>query len=496
MIIKLKGYKIRSIYFSFYFVLLINTNFLYKPPDSLWTKTYGGSENDRCHSIHQTTDIGYIMAGYTESFGEGKEDVYLIKTDSAGDTIWSRTFGGDKEDFGLSVQQIKDGGYIISGATQSLETGSYDVYLIKTDIIGDTTWTKTYGGDNYDCGYSVQQTSDGGYIIAGWTGSYGSGLEDVYLIKTDSAGDTIWSRTFGGDRYDYGYSVKCTSDGGYIIAGQTQSFGEGGFDVYLIKTDSIGDTLWTRTYGGSNFEAGDVVQKTNDGGYIIVGNTYSFGAGDSDVYLIKTDSIGDSLWARTYGGNNYDCGYSVQQTSDGGYIVVGTTKSYGSGSEDVYLIKTDSVGNTIWSRTFGGIESDNGSDVKQTNDGGYIIVGNTYSFGQGKNDVYLIKIGSEVDILEDYTEEIFYISQSEPNPFNNTTRIIYELPYKCHVYIAVYNSIGGRIRTIFNKFQNRGTHIITWDGRDDSGDKIQSGLYFLRIEAGNYRGIRKLIFVK
>jgi hypothetical protein len=200
----------------------------------------------------------------------------------------------------------------------------------------------------------------------------------------------------------------------------------------------------------------------------------------------------DLLWTRTYGGSENDRCHSIHQTTGSGYIMAGYTESFGEAKEDVYIIKTDSEGDTLWSRTFGGIES----DVKQTNDGGYIIVGNTYSFGQGKNDVYLIKIGSEAGILEDYTKRIFYISQSKPNPFINTTMIRYELPCNCNVYIAVYNSIGKRIRTIFNKLQSRGTHIITWNGRDDLGNKVPSELYFLRIEAGNYKWIRKLIFLK
>jgi len=211
-----------------------------------------------------------------------------------------------------------------------------------------TSWWRTYGGTGYDEGYSVQQTADGCYIITGFTESFGVGTPEtanVYLIKTNTSGDTLWTRTYGGRDDDWGYSVQQTADGGYVIAGTTFSFGAGNLDVYLIKTDASGDALWTRTYGGSDCDEGYSVQQTADGSYIIAGYSASFGTGDdNDVYLIKTDASGDTAWTRTYGGTNYEEGRSVQQTQDGGYIVAGITRSFGAGLSDVYLIKTDSLG--------------------------------------------------------------------------------------------------------------------------------------------------------
>ncbi|MCP4631383.1 MAG: T9SS type A sorting domain-containing protein, partial [candidate division Zixibacteria bacterium] len=188
---------------------------------------------------------------------------------------------------------------------------------------------------------SVQQTTDGGYIIAGETGSYGAGNRDSYLIKTDSSGDTLWTQTYGGASHDIAESVQQTTDGGYILGGYTESYGAGNRDFYLIKTDSSGDTLWTRTYGGAAYDYAESVQQTTDGGYIMTGYTSSFGAGGADCYLIKTDSSGDTLWTRTYGGAIYDMAYSVQQTTDGGYIVAGGTNSFGPGSADFYLVKVE-----------------------------------------------------------------------------------------------------------------------------------------------------------
>jgi hypothetical protein len=268
--------------------------------------------------------------------------ILVFASPALGQMSWWRTYGGTSLDEGCSVQQTVDGGYIIAGLTQSFGAGGYDVYLVKTDAAGDTQWTRTYGGTSYDNGYSVQQTSDGGYVIAGRTYS---GSFDVYLIKTNPSGDTLWTRTYGGTNYDEGFSVQQTSDGGYIIAGYTLSSGAGGIDVYLIKTNASGDALWTRTYGGTDVDYGSSVQQTSDGGYIIAGGTRSFGAGYDDVYLIKTNASGDTLWTRTYGGTSEDDGNSVQQTADGGYIIAGNANSYSiQGDDDVYLVKTDANG--------------------------------------------------------------------------------------------------------------------------------------------------------
>ena len=370
--------------------LLLNCN--KTPPYGKVTfrKTYGGMSYDYGYSVQQASDGGYIVVGTTYSFGWCDGDVYLIKTDMNGDQVWTKTFGGDDEDAGNSVQQTSDGGYIITGYTGSFGAGFFDVYLIKTDMNGNHVWTKTFGGAGSDFGYSVQQTLDSGYIITGTTDSPSSNA-DVYLIKTDINGDTIWTKCFGGTNIDHGYSVKQTSDGGYIIAGTTYSSGAGETDVYLIKTDANGNQVWSKTFGGTSVDWGYSVQQTSDGGYIIVGFTESFCAGGSDVYLIKTNPNGDTVWTKTIAGNAAEEGCAVRQTSDGGYIICGYTDAFSANQGDIFLIKTDINGNQVWTKTYGGANTEQGNSVQQTTDDGYIIAGTTFSFGNGGSDVYLIK---------------------------------------------------------------------------------------------------------
>ena len=357
-------------------------------------RIYGVEGNmDWGSSVAQTPDSGYVLAGYTRSSGPGAQDVWLVRTDAAGDTMWTRTWGGADDDWAGSVALTADGGYIITGTTYSF-SGTRDLWLIRADAEGDTMWTRLHGGVRSDGGHSVVATGDGGFAIAGHTGSDSANLSNFWLVRTDAAGDTMWTRAWGGSGYDYGESVDQTSDGGFIITGRTESFGAGGFDAWLVRTDAAGDTLWTRTYGGTGYDYGEAVAQTSDGGYIVAGRTESFGTGHQAGWLIKTDASGDSTWSRTYGGQGSDGFYSVAQTPDGGYVVTGWTTSYGAGSVDAWLVRTDVSGDTLWTRTWGGPDDDRGSSVALTRDGGYVITGYT-EYLTSLGDAWLIKTDSQ-----------------------------------------------------------------------------------------------------
>jgi hypothetical protein len=472
-------------------------------PDTLWTRTYGGAGSDYGYSIEQTSpDGGYIIAGSTFSFGEGSYDIYYLKTDANGEVDWERTYGGTGTDHGSSIQQTLDGGYVIAGYTNSSGAGDYDVLLAKTDASGVVDWAYTYGGAADDRGWSVQQTlPDSGYIIAGYTETVGSGGGDAFVIKTDADGGLLWANPFGGTSWE---EARCASqtfpDSGYIVIGTTSSSGAGADDVYLIKLDADGDSLWARTYGGAASENGYEVRQTfPDGGYIIVGNTYSFGAGNSDIYLVKTDQNGDTLWTRAFGGASVEYGYSVQQTSpEAGYIIAGSTRSFAVGSYDAYVIKTDVGGDPVWTRTYGGSAYDDGYSVCQTApDSGYVVAGSTRSFGAGVYDVYVVKTEPVLAGVESGPADgmTMALSGGEPNPFTDRTMIRYHLGERSRVTIAMHNVLGQRVATLLDRVQDQGPHVTTWDGRDSGGRSLAPGVYYCRLQAGSASATKKIVLM-
>jgi hypothetical protein len=377
------------------FVIMVVVALHAQPPEIEWSRFYGGDSTEIAYSVQQTTDGGYIFAGESNSFhGWHDSYFYLVKTDNMGNTLWSRTYGSVGTEVARAVQQTADGGYIIAGYSDSIIPGHQDFLLVKTDSIGNIMWEETYGGYWSDYAYSVDQTTDGGYIVAGWTNSFnGAQHKDSYLVKTDSIGNEIWSRYFGGTSYDEANSVKQTPDGEYIVVGQTRYYG-GDYDIYLMRTNTVGDSIWFRTYGGAEWDYGFSMQQTNDGGYIIAGCTNSFGAGEYDLYLVKTDSMGNTLWTNTYGGGDPERAYSVQQTSDGGYILAGFSSSFSVGS-DLYLVKTDSMGYALWELVYGDENSEFAYSIDITNDRGYIVAGYTTPSYYGNYECLLVKIAPD-----------------------------------------------------------------------------------------------------
>jgi hypothetical protein len=272
-----------------------------------WQKTYGGwgvgidgLNSEYVHDLLQTSDGGYIVVGGTTSYGAGDRDIWVLKLDSQGNVQWQRTFGSSLFDWGHHVVQTSDGGYIVVGAT-SFGLGflgggwAYDSWVLKLDSQGNIQWQKTYGGWSYDDAGRVQQTSDGGYILGGFTQSFGFGPQDMLIIKLDSQGNIQWAKTYGGMGYELGGYIRQTQDGGYIVSGSTSSFGAGGWDLLALKLDPNGNIQWAKTYGGAGHEYpwGAVIDQLPDGGYLLAGSTSSFGAGGYDIWVLKLDSNGD-----------------------------------------------------------------------------------------------------------------------------------------------------------------------------------------------------------
>jgi hypothetical protein len=303
-----------------------------------WTKIIGGSGNDVARSIIQSSDGGYVVAGYTTSFGAGNEDIYVVKLDSGGNVEWTKTIGGSYADGANSIIQSSDGGYVVAGYTSSSGAGSADFYVVKLDSGGNVEWTKTIGGSYADGANSIIQSSDGGYVVAGYTDSFGVDSRDIYVVKLDSGGNVQWTKTIvRSSSWDEAYSIIQSSDGGYVVAGETLNFG-GTSDFYVVKLDSGGNVQWTKTIGGiSQDEAYSIIQ-SSDGGYVVAGRTLSFGAGGWDIYVVKLDSGGNVEWTKTIGGSDDDRARSIIQSSDGGYAVAGHTWSFGAGG-DMYVVK-------------------------------------------------------------------------------------------------------------------------------------------------------------
>ena len=476
---------IKNPYTVFVFlIIIVSISTLQGQVDTVWTKTFGGNAYDAGISVQQTTDGGYIIGGFTGSFGSGGYDFWLIKTDASGDTIWTKTYGGYSTDLGHSVEQTNDGGYIFTGVTRSFGAGNGDVWLIKTDSSGDTLWTKTYGGTDYDGGNSVQQTTDEGYIITGWTESFGSGFIDLWLIKTDSSGETLWTKTFGEINEDEGYSVQQTADGGYILAGSTRPENSQFHFQWLIKTDASGNKQWSRYFYDGNAMS---VQQTLDGGYITTG-----AANDplnNDLLVLKTDSSGNDDW-KIYYNCDYCPGNSIKQTIDGGYIIAGSTST----NPNVLLIKLTAFGDILWTKTFGGYYNDEGYSVQQTTDNGFIITGYTKSYGSGGGDVWLIKTTPDISDVEPNAGRIpsdFSLSQNYPNPFNPTTTITYKIPQPEFVSLKVYDILGREVATLVNEEKPAGSYELQFEGRG-----LTSGIYFYQLKTGIFVETKKMVLLK
>jgi flagellar hook assembly protein FlgD len=402
-----------------------------------WSKIYGGDETDRAYAILATLNGACFIAGYTQSWGESG-DCYLLKINANGDTIWTKCYGRHMYDQASSMIETFDGKYVTAGYTEYGENGNYDVYLTKMDGNGQINWSKSLGEFSSEEGHAVIQAADSSFIIVGSQTVGTSSNKELMIMKTDTSGNVGWIKTYGGGKNDLARSVKQLDDNGFIITGYTQSFGVNSYNVYLIRTDEKGDTLWTRVIGDATRSEGYDVIKTVDNSFIIVG------VWDSNVLLMKTDTNGDTIWTRKYAteSNGFEIGRSIRQTTDGGYVIGGYYND--SPGYKLYIIKTDSEG---------------------------LVTGIIYPNNQ------LVRN--------------FYLHQNLPNPFNPCTVISWQLAVSSDVDLSVYNLLGQKVATIISGKQTAGYHEVEFNGQN-----LSSGVYLYRIEAGDWQDVRKMVLLK
>jgi len=404
-------------------------------------KCLGGSYPEEAHSIQQTIDGGYIVAGYTRSNdgdvsgSHGRRDSWIVKLNEKGELEWQKCLGGSDDDWAYSIQQTKDGGYIIASWTKSNDGnvsgnhGGWDYWIVKLNEKGELEWQKCLGGSDDDMAYSIQQTSDGGYIVAGRTESNDGDVSgnhggwDYWIVKLNEKGELEWQKCLGGSDDDMALSIQQTSDRGYIVAGETKSNdgdvsgfhgGYGGGDSWIVKLNEKGELQWQKCLGGSIGEIAHSIQQTSDEGYIVAGETWSH---DGDVsgchsagdywWIVKLNNKGELEWQKCLGGLHFDVAQSIQQTSDEGYIVAGYTQSNDGdisgnhGSWDYWIVKLNYNGELEWQKCLGGSDEDKAHCIQQTSDGGYIVAGFTesndgdVSGNHGYADYWIVKLETE-----------------------------------------------------------------------------------------------------
>ncbi len=355
---------------------------------AVWAKTYGGPNSDVVNTVIPLSDGSYIAAGITTSYGAGNDDALLMKLNNKGDVQWVKVFGGSGFDVINSAANTLDGGIIMVGTTTSFGASLIDVFAIKTDAEGDLVWSKFYRMPGDDFGMSVRPTDDGGYAIAGYTNSFGAGNNDVLFMKINASGDIIWDKAFGGPFNDVALSMKYFNGGGFIIAGNTFSNNTTG-DIMLLSLYGDGVFNWCKTYGGAEYEQANDVQITSDDGFIVTGYTTSFGLITGDAYFIKTSDDGTVEWSKTIGGGTgLDQNLSVIQTADGGYLAAGETSSFGSGAKDMMTIRLFGDGSFSWMRVTGGIDNESGTSIVVNGDNSILFTG----IGETSTNVYDIQM--------------------------------------------------------------------------------------------------------
>ncbi len=481
--IKLKALMILLI------ILVISALSLAQAPDTSWTRSFGRGSEDYAYTVIQKADDHYIVGGTSWSGGEYQYDAYLLELDEFGDTIWTNSWGGATSEIIYGMVEASDGGYVVAGMVGS-ETSTRRAYIVKVDELGDTVWSTTYPDSRNAIAYYISNTSDDGYIITGYYFVPGNSA-DVFILKLAQDGSITWSETFGGSNNDEGYCIKQTTDGGYIVCGRTNSIGEGSTDLYVIKTDAAGTEQWHRTYGGELSDEAHAVVQAPDSNYLIAGEIDNPNHG---YYVVKINESGETLWTRIYTHeSDIDVCTTMDLTSDGGFILGGYTHVPGQ-HHDFYFVRANADGDSLWAKTIGYYDNDRGRCIKQTSDGGYILVGSAVDPPDNGTDYFIVKleddqVGIEAELIS--LPKNNSLVQNYPNPFNTSTVISFSVESQQSVLIKLYDTLGREIKTIYNENCEPGYHKFTYDASD-----MKTGVYFYTIYLDDTAETGKMVLIK
>jgi hypothetical protein len=446
-------------------------------------KSYDHDQLDFGFAVQQTSDGGFMLFGESGHSGGGNMEQYLelVKTDPSGNVVWNNSFGlPGLINFGISAKQTFDNGYILCGSYGDLSNDT--LVLVKTDPLGNEEWHYTYSAHNIkDVGQSVLQTSDSGYIALGFEGDgFNPG---VYIVKTDKNGSLQWSKTFPQTGYEICQSIKQVGNNGYIICGRTDSKGHGDFDIYIMRLNLNGDSLWTKTFGTALSEWGTAVDVTNDGGFIITGYDYFSGG---DIWLIKTDSSGNEQWVKKFGGPGWDMGNDVKQCTDGGYVIAGR-KEIDDNRNHFYCIRTNSLGNIIWEHVFPKDTMSEAYSVFQNDDKGFIFLGNNFNLDSNNTDFYYIRLDSTGAIsVPEFNSSIINF-MVYPNPTSEKIKVHLQLQSTGKISFQINDLLG---RCILRKEEN---DLISIVNEQIDLSNFTNGVYFLLVEFNEEIIVRKII---
>jgi hypothetical protein len=487
-------YKMKSL-----FCLLIffsaSTAFA-QPPDTLWTRTFGGPYYDWFYDVKCTQDGGYIAAGWTRLDSTTlRSKLFVVKTDSAGRLGWTKSFWESDYSLACSILPMSDG-YIVIGVVDVDTIKHNEFVLAKLSLDGDSLWSRSYGGSGWDDARSALLSSRGEIAIAGLTTSFGSGSYDIWLLVVSAGGDSLWSRTYGQGGFEQAFAIVQTADGGFALAGETESDGHAPSDMWLVRTNAEGDSLWSHSYGGSGYDEAYGMTLTNDGGFLLSGYTGSFGDGWENVYLVKTDSLGNQQWQRTYGDGLQDWGRGVIQLSDGGYGIVGEDNP-AVNVASAWLLRTDSVGDTLWSRRWHRNYVSEANAVALSRDGGYVLAGTVgLEVNHGiLGDAWLLKTAPDPDSAYD-PRRIFPTQialATFPNPFNSATTISFSLAKAMRVSLEMFDVLGRKAGEPLcaPMLLLAGEHQVIIDG-----SMLASGTYFVRLTTPDVQKTQRIVLLK